>query len=109
MRRLGPRIHAVHLRAVQREPDGTFYEANHLEGSMDMASVVRALLQEQQTRQRAGRTDWRVALRPDHGHMMLDDFKRAAPTCPGYPLIGRMRGLAELRGLQVGIGSMLAS
>lgn len=106
-RRLGPRIHAVHLRAVQREPDGTFYEANHLEGSMDMPSVVRALLEEQAARLRANRRDWRVALRPDHGHLMLDDFSRAAPACPGYPLIGRLRGLAELRGLQVGVSSML--
>lgn len=107
--RLGSRIHAVHLRAVQREPDGTFYEANHLEGSMDMPSVVRALLEEQAARLRAGRGDWRVALRPDHGHVMLDDFRRAAPTCPGYPLIGRLRGLAELRGLQVGLSSVLPS
>ncbi len=107
VRRLGSRINAVHLRAVQREPDGVFYEANHLEGSMDMAAVVRALLEEQAARLRANRPDWRVALRPDHGHMMLGDFRRAAPTCPGYPLVGRLRGLAELRGLQLGISSML--
>ena len=106
-RRLGPRIHAVHLRAVQREPDGTFYEANHLEGSMDMPAVVHALLEEQAARLRANRHDWRVALRPDHGHVMLDDFRRAPPACPGYPLIGRLRGLAELRGLQLGVSSML--
>lgn len=107
VRRLGPRIHAVHLRSLQREADGVFYEANHLEGSVDMPAVVRALLEEQAARRRAGRRDWRVALRPDHGHMMLDDFKRPAPACPGYPIIGRMRGLAELRGLQVGISRML--
>jgi len=107
VRRLGPRIHAVHLRAVQREADGTFYEAHHLEGSMDMAAVVRALLEEQAARRRTDRRDWRVALRPDHGHTMLDDFTRAAPACPGYPLIGRLRGLAELRGLQVGLSSTL--
>ena len=109
VRRLGPRIHAVHLRSVQREADGVFYEANHLEGSMDMPGVVRALLEEQDSRLRAGRRDWRVAFRPDHGHMMLDDFRRAAPACPGYPLIGRLRGLAELRGLQVGLSSALRS
>jgi mannonate dehydratase len=109
VRRLGSRIHAVHLRAVQREPDGPFYEANHLEGSMDMPAVVRALLEEQAARLRNGRGDWRIALRPDHGHVMLDDFRRAAPTCPGYPLIGRLRGLAELRGLQVGLSSILPS
>ncbi len=107
VRRLGARIHAVHLRSVQREPDGTFFEANHLEGSMDMAAVVRALLEEQVGRLRSHRRDWQVALRPDHGHMMLDDFRRAAPTCPGYPLIGRLRGLAELRGLQAGLSSVL--
>lgn len=107
VRRLGPRIHAVHLRSVHREPSGVFYEANHLEGSMDMAAVVRSLLEEQAARRRAGRADWRVTLRPDHGHMMLDDFKRPAPACPGYPLVGRLRGLAELRGLQVGLASVV--
>ncbi|MES2694048.1 MAG: mannonate dehydratase [Verrucomicrobiota bacterium] len=107
VRRLGSRIHAVHLRSLQREAGGVFYEANHLEGSVDMPAVVRALLEEQAARQRSGRRDWRVALRPDHGHMMLDDFKRPAPACPGYPIIGRMRGLAELRGLQLGISRML--
>ncbi len=106
VQRLGSRIHAVHLRSLQREADGVFYEANHLEGSVDMPAVVRALLEEQAARQRAQRRDWRVAFRPDHGHMMLDDFKRPAPACPGYPIIGRLRGLAELRGLQLGISSV---
>jgi mannonate dehydratase len=106
-RRLGSRIHAIHLRSVQREPDGVFFEANHLEGDANLPAVVRALLEEQAKRRRAGRTDWQVALRPDHGHVMLDDFRRPAPACPGYPLIGRVRGLAELRGLQVGVSSML--
>jgi mannonate dehydratase len=95
------------LRAVQREPDGVFYEANHLEGSVDMPAVVRALLEEQRVRQRAQRSDWRVAFRPDHGRTMLDDFRRPDPACPGYPLIGRLRGLAELRGLQLGVSSAL--
>jgi mannonate dehydratase len=72
-----------------------------------MVAVVTALLQEQADRLRAGRTDWRLPLRPDHGHMILDDFKRPAPTCPGYPLIGRMRGLAELRGLQHGVSRFI--
>jgi mannonate dehydratase len=107
VRRLGARIHAVHLRSVQREPDGVFYEANHLEGSVDLSAVVGALLEEQATRRSLKRPDWQLPLRPDHGHMMLDDFKRPAPACPGYPLIGRLRGLAELRGLQVGISSLL--
>ena len=102
-RRLGARIHAVHLRSVERQPNGIFFEANHLEGSVDMPAVVEALLDEQEKRRRAGQPDWRLALRPDHGHMIADDFKRAAPRCPGYPLIGRLRGLAELRGLQLGV------
>ena len=105
--RLGPRINAVHLRSVQREDNGVFYEANHLEGSMDMPAVVKALLSEQRARISAGRRDWQVALRPDHGHTMLDDLKKPQPTCPGYSLIGRMRGLAELRGLQLGISRSL--
>lgn len=103
VRRHGARIHAVHLRSVQREPGGVFFEANHLEGSVDMPGVVRALLEEQASRRRDRRSDWRLPLRPDHGHVMLDDIKRPEPACPGYPLIGRLRGLAELRGLQCGI------
>lgn len=106
--RLGSRIHAVHLRSVQREEGGVFYEANHLEGSAQLPAVVEALLREQRRRQAAGRRDWRLALRPDHGHTMLDDFSRAAPACPGYPLLGRLRGLAELRGLQHGLAHLLA-
>ena len=107
VQRLGPRIHAVHLRSVQREAGGIFFEANHLEGSMDMAAVVEALLIEQRARRRTGRRDWQLTLRPDHGHTMLDDFTRPEPTCPGYPLIGRLRGLAELRGLQMGLSHCL--
>lgn len=103
VQRLGARIHAVHLRSVQREAGGVFFEANHLEGSMDMAAVVEALLIEQRARRQAGRSDWQLTLRPDHGHVMLEDFTRPAPACPGYPLIGRLRGLAELRGLQTGL------
>jgi mannonate dehydratase len=103
VRRIGHRVSAVHLRSVQREPDGGFYEAHHLEGGADLPAVVSALLDEQACRRRAGRADWRLPLRPDHGHTMLDDFTRPGPACPGYPLIGRLRGLAELRGLQAGI------
>lgn len=103
VQRLGERIHAVHLRSVQREPNGVFYEADHLGGSVDMPAVVQALLEQQAARRSAGRKDWRVALRPDHGHMMLDDFRRPAPACPGYSIAGRTRGLAELRGLQRGL------
>ena len=107
-RRLGPRIHAVHLRSVQHTADGVFYEANHLEGSMDMPAVVRALLEEQAARRADARPDWQVTLRPDHGHTMLDDLAKPPPACPGYSLIGRLRGLAELRGLQLGLSRSLA-
>lgn len=109
VRRLGPRLHAVHLRSVQHEAGGAFHESSHLEGGADLPAVVLALLEEQAARRRAGRADWRLPLRPDHGHMMLDDFRRPAPACPGYPLIGRLRGLAELRGLQVGLAHALAA
>lgn len=109
VRRLGSRIHAVHLRSVERRAGGVIIEADHLDGDVDMPAVVRELLEEQARRRREGRADWRLTLRPDHGHMMLDDFRRPAPACPGYPLIGRMRGLAELRGLQRGLSALLPS
>ncbi len=108
VRRLGPSIHAVHLRSVQREPGGAFHEADHLGGSVDMPAVVRALLEEQGTRRRNTRPDWQLTLRPDHGHRLIDDFRRPLPACPGYFIGGRLRGLAELRGLQRGIVSVLA-
>jgi len=100
VREFGPRIQAVHLRSVTRGDDGVICESGHLEGDVDMVGVVRSLLAEQSERRRIGRADWQLCLRPDHGHRMLDDFRRPAPACPGYPLIGRMRGLAELRGVQ---------
>lgn len=108
IRRLGSRIHAVHLRAVTFAENGVFFEADHLAGSVDMYAVVKALIQEQNRRRHEGRRDDSLPLRPDHGHKILDDFRREAPTCPGYPLIGRMRGLAELRGLQLGVSRSLA-
>lgn len=101
--RLGHRINAVHLRNVQREPGGIFYEADHLGGSVPMPKVVQALLREQEKRQSSGRPDWQLSYRPDHGHTMLDDHAKPMPQNPGYTCIGRMRGLAELRGLQQGI------
>ncbi len=102
-RRFAPRIHAVHLRSTQRLPDGSFFEADHLAGSVDMPAVVTALLAEQDRRLAAGRADWQLAFRPDHGHTMLDDLPKAAGLTPGYSCIGRMRGLAELRGLMLGL------
>lgn len=106
VRDLGPRIHAVHLRSVTRGGDGSICESGHLEGDVDMVGVMRALLAEQAARRRNGRADWQLCLRPDHGHRMLDDFRRPAPACPGYPLIGRMRGLAELRGVQRALSAL---
>ena len=101
--RLGDKIHFLHLRATHREHDGSFYEADHLNGDVDMYGVMKALLQEQKKRKENGRTDLRMPFRPDHGHRMLDDLSATKRTNPGYTAIGRLRGLAELRGLEMGI------
>jgi mannonate dehydratase len=102
-KRFGPRIHAVHLRSTQRLPDGSFFEADHLAGSVNMPGLVRELFKEMDRRKAAGREDWRLPFRPDHGHTMMDDLAKASNITPGYSAIGRMRGLAELRGLMTGI------
>jgi mannonate dehydratase len=102
-RHFGPRIHSLHLRSTQRLPDGGFYEADHLAGSVDMPSLVRVLLDEQDRRRAEGRPDWRLVFRPDHGHTMMDDLLKPPGITPGYSPIGRMRGLAELRGLMLGL------
>lgn len=101
--RLGSKIHFIHLRSTERYVDGSFQEANHLEGNVPMAGVMRALLNERKRREEEGRTDLRMPFRPDHGHRMLDDLTSGKRTNPGYTAIGRLRGLAELRGLMVGL------
>ncbi|NKN38285.1 mannonate dehydratase [Agrobacterium sp. a22-2] len=96
-RQFADRIHFAHLRSVSKDPDGSFQEAAHLDGDTDMVSLIAALLAEEKRRVQDGRTDAVIPFRPDHGHELLDDIGRG--THPGYPLIGRMRGLAELRGV----------
>ena len=92
-----PRIHFAHLRNVRKEVDGSFEEAAHLEGDTDMVALVGVLLAEEARRRSEGREDSTIPFRPDHGHVLLTDAERA--HVPGYPLVGRLRGLAELRGI----------
>ncbi len=100
MKRLGDRVHFIHLRNTKRESDGlpcSFHEAEHLDGDTDMVALIEQVLLEEARRKAAGRADWNIPMRPDHGHDILDDLNKQGQ--PGYPAIGRLKGLAELRGV----------
>lgn len=98
MERFGAKVHFLHLRNVRREADGSFFEDEHLEGDTDMVALIAAILREEARRRATGREDHEIPMRPDHGQEIADDLRRNGQ--PGYPLVGRLRGLAELRGVE---------
>ena len=93
--RIGHRVHFAHLRNVKKNSRGDFYEADHLDGDVDMVTIMQQLIQLNKSRNRP------IIYRPDHGHQLLDDLKKQ--TNPGYSAIGRLKGLGELRGLEIGL------
>jgi mannonate dehydratase len=104
MRRLGDKVHFLHLRNVKKDNDalaGSFFEAEHLGGDTDMVALIAAIIAEERKRRAAGRADWQIPMRPDHGQDILDDLGRRSQ--PGYPTIGRLKGLAELRGIMTAL------
>lgn len=107
VKRFANRIHFLHLRTTKREENSlNFHEAAHLDGDVDMYEVVKAVIEEQIRRKAAGQEDSQIPMRPDHGHQMLDDLQEGITkrkTYPGYSAIGRLKGLAEIRGLQMAI------
>ena len=108
MQRLGDRVHFLHLRNVIRESadvGGSFYEAEHLGGDTDMVALVAAVIREERRRKAAGRPDATIPMRPDHGQDIVDDLRRKGQ--PGYPLVGRLKGLAELRGVAMATSRLL--
>lgn len=104
VRRFGARIHFAHLRNVARDPDGSFTESDHLDGDADMVAVIAALMREEERRLAEGRADAEIPFRPDHGHLLADDIGKKVN--PGYSCIGRLKGLAELRGVIRAIGAV---
>ena len=100
-RRFADRIKFCHLRNVKKDPDGSFMESDHLDGDVDMVAVVDVILDEEQRRRKAGAPEALIPFRPDHGHELIDDAARK--THPGYPVVGRLRGLAELRGVMAAL------
>jgi mannonate dehydratase len=102
--RFAANIHFAHLRNVAKEPDRSFMEADHLGGDVDMVAVVTTLMTEQAKRKAKGNPHWRLPFRPDHGHELADDIGRG--THPGYPLVGRLRGLAEIRGVMTAVAAL---
>ena len=103
-RRFADKIWFAHLRNVAKDPDGSFMEAEHLGGDTDMVALVDALMAEEKRRREAGLPHWQIPMRPDHGHALLDDLGKG--SFPGYPAVGRLRGLAELRGVMTALASV---
>ncbi|SNR31478.1 D-mannonate dehydratase [Maribacter sedimenticola] len=99
----GDKIHFIHLRNVARSEDGSFYEAEHLGGSVPIDKVMKAIVEQQRKRENSGNGVVRIPMRPDHGHVLLDDKKRQNEFYSGYSLIGRAMGLAQLSGLEKGV------